>query len=136
MLFKKSSTQFECNSAIKNDMKLPIALSVIKVTSNKEEDCPVKLLQPDEIYIIKSEFLIYDKWKVRLPLIDKGTASFKDGYDFNFIIEDNAKSVCTDTRKAWNQKKLSYEGSNDKYVTYYHYKLKYPHAGAGKRVQF
>ena len=54
----------------------------------------------------------------------------------HFIVEDNEKSVCTDTRKAWNQKKLSYEGSNDKYVTYYHYKLKYPHAGAGKRVQF
>ena len=73
MLFKKSSSQFECSSAIKNDMKLPIALSVIKVTSNKEEDCPVKLLQPDEIYIIKTEFLIYDKWKVRLPLSIKGT---------------------------------------------------------------
>ena len=54
----------------------------------------------------------------------------------HFIVEDNDKSVCTDTRKAWNQKKLSYEGSKDKYVTYYHYKLKYPHAGAGKRVQF
>ena len=54
----------------------------------------------------------------------------------HFVVEDNEKSVCTDTRKAWNQKKLSYEGVNDKYVTYYHYKLKYPHAGAGKRVQF
>ena len=54
----------------------------------------------------------------------------------HFIVEDNEKSVCTDTRKAWNQKKLSYEGKSDKYVTYYHYKLKYPHAGAGKRVQF
>ena len=53
-----------------------------------------------------------------------------------FIIEDNEKSVCTDTRKAWNQKKLTYEGYSDDYVTYYHYKLKYPHAGAGKRVQF
>ena len=54
----------------------------------------------------------------------------------NFVIEDNEKSVCTNTRKAWNQKKLSYEGFSDKFVTYYHYKLKYPHAGAGKRVQF
>ena len=54
----------------------------------------------------------------------------------HFVVEDNKKSVCTDTRKAWNQKKLSYEGYKDKYVTYYHYKLKYPHAGAGKRVQF
>ena len=54
----------------------------------------------------------------------------------HFIIEDNEKSVCTDTRKSWNQTKLSYEGYLDEYVTYYHYKLKYPHAGAGKRVQF
>ena len=54
----------------------------------------------------------------------------------HFIIEDNEKSVCTETRKVWNQKKLSYEGISDEYVTYYHYKLKYPHAGAGKRVQF
>ena len=54
----------------------------------------------------------------------------------HFIIEDNQKSVCTETRKAWNQKKLTYEGYTDEYVTYYHYKTKYPHAGAGKRVQF
>ena len=54
----------------------------------------------------------------------------------HFIIEDNEKSVCTETREAWNQKKLTYEGLNDEYITYYHYKLKYPHAGAGKRVQF
>jgi len=54
----------------------------------------------------------------------------------HFVVEDNEKSVCTDTREVWNVKKLSYEGFADKYVTYYHYKLKYPHAGAGKRVQF
>ena len=54
----------------------------------------------------------------------------------HFIIEDNEMSVCTNTRKSWNQNRLSYEGKKDKYVTYYHYKLKYPHAGAGKRVQF
>jgi len=54
----------------------------------------------------------------------------------HFIVEDNGKSVCTNTRKAWSQKKLTYEKSSDKYVTYYRYKLKYPHAGAGKRVQF
>ena len=66
--------------------------------------------------------------------------SIKYSRNFNlpihFIIEDNKKSVCTNTRKAWNQKKLTYEGRFDKYITYYRYKLKYPHAGAGKRVQF
>ena len=54
----------------------------------------------------------------------------------HFIVEDNKKSVCTDTRKTWSQNKLTYEKSSQKYVTYYKYNLKYPHAGAGKRVQF
>ena len=50
----------------------------------------------------------------------------------HFIIEDNTKSVCTDTLK-----KLTYEKkNNNKFITFYKYKLKYPHAGAGKRVQF
>ena len=54
----------------------------------------------------------------------------------HFIVEDNRKSVCTDTRKAWSKKKLTYENASDKFVTYYRYKLKYPHAGAGQRVEF
>jgi len=54
----------------------------------------------------------------------------------HFIVEDNRKSVCTDTRKAWSKKKLTYENISNKFVTHYKYKLKYPHAGAGKRVQF
>ena len=54
----------------------------------------------------------------------------------HFIVEDNSKSVCTDTRNTWSLKKLTYENFTSKYVTFYKYKLKYPHAGAGKRVQF
>ena len=54
----------------------------------------------------------------------------------HFIVEDNEKSVCTDTREVWNQKKLSFETKNDEYITYYKYKNTYPHAGAGVRVQF
>jgi TPP-dependent pyruvate/acetoin dehydrogenase alpha subunit len=54
----------------------------------------------------------------------------------HFVIEDNGKSVCTDTRRVWNQPVLSYEKANDPYITYYKYETKYPHAGAGKRVQF
>jgi len=58
-------------------------------------------------------------------------------FPIRFIIEDNGKSVCTDTRATWNQEKLTYEDINDEYITYYRYTLdKYPHAGAGKRVQF
>lgn len=54
----------------------------------------------------------------------------------HFVVEDNAKSVMTDTREAWNQKQLSFEGVSDDYITYYRYETKYPHAGAGVRVQF
>ena len=54
----------------------------------------------------------------------------------HFIVEDNGKSVCTDTRQAWNQPVLTYEKSTLPQVTYYQYESKYPHAGAGVRVQF
>ena len=62
--------------------------------------------------------------------------SMNKNLPIHFIVEDNRKSVCTDTRKAWSKKKLTYENVSDKFVTYYKYKLKYPHAGAGQRVQF
>jgi pyruvate dehydrogenase E1 component alpha subunit len=65
--------------------------------------------------------------------------SLKYAMNFNlpirFIIEDNNLSVCTNTRKVWNIKKLTNNKKN-KFVIYYKYKNKYPHAGAGKRVQF
>ena len=53
-----------------------------------------------------------------------------------FIVEDNGKSVCTDTREVWNDNRLIYEGFNNDTVYYYKYETKYPHAGAGVRVQF
>jgi TPP-dependent pyruvate/acetoin dehydrogenase alpha subunit len=53
-----------------------------------------------------------------------------------FIVEDNGKSVCTDTRQAWNQAGLTAEQSPHPMVVYYKYQTKYPHAGAGVRVQF
>ena len=62
--------------------------------------------------------------------------SIQKNLPIHFIVEDNTKSVCTDTRKTWSMKKLTYEKVKSKFVTYYKYKLKYPHAGAGKRVQF
>ncbi len=52
-----------------------------------------------------------------------------------FIIEDNNKSVCTDTRKTWNTDKLYFQEENRK-IIYYKYESKYPHAGAGQRIQF
>ena len=53
-----------------------------------------------------------------------------------FIVEDNGKSVCTNTREVWNQPVLSWETTPHPLVVYYRYETKYPHAGAGKRVQF
>lgn len=54
-----------------------------------------------------------------------------------YVIEDNNKSVCTDTRKTWGFNDLTYANVHDKHVWYYSYEMsKYPHAGAGKRVQF
>ncbi|MGA2248656.1 MAG: thiamine pyrophosphate-dependent enzyme [Verrucomicrobiota bacterium] len=53
-----------------------------------------------------------------------------------FIVEDNGKSVCTDTREAWAQPTLTYENNSHPLVTFYKYQTKYPHAGAGQRVQF
>ena len=54
----------------------------------------------------------------------------------NFVVEDNGKSVCTDTRRTWNQSALSWEMASHAKVKYYQYQSKYPHAGAGARVQF
>jgi pyruvate dehydrogenase E1 component alpha subunit len=59
-----------------------------------------------------------------------------------FLVEDNALSVLTPTRLMWGEKKWYlpnqdvswYESSNLIYYTYEN--KKYPHAGAGKRVQF
>ena len=51
-----------------------------------------------------------------------------------FIIEDNNLSVCTNTRKVWKIKKLT--NTTNSRLKVYKYKNKYPHAGAGIRVQF
>ncbi len=53
-----------------------------------------------------------------------------------WIIEDNNKSVCTDTRKAWGTKKLTFEKIKNDKIIFYKYKSKYPHAGSGIRIQF
>ena len=53
-----------------------------------------------------------------------------------YIIENNGKSVCTDTLKVWNIKVLTYSKQNIDKIIYYEYENKYPHAGSGKRIQF
>jgi TPP-dependent pyruvate/acetoin dehydrogenase alpha subunit len=58
------------------------------------------------------------------------------GLPIRFVVEDNGKSVCTDTREAWAQPRSSFEGVDDGVVRHYRYETRYPHAGAGRRVQF
>jgi pyruvate dehydrogenase E1 component alpha subunit len=53
-----------------------------------------------------------------------------------YIIEDNSKSVCTDTREVWNINELTYSKKDIQKIIYYKYETKYPHAGSGKRIQF
>ena len=52
-----------------------------------------------------------------------------------FVVEDNNKSVCTDTRKVWNTVDLTFNENKEK-IIHYSYQSRYPHAGAGKRIQF
>ena len=54
-----------------------------------------------------------------------------------WIIEDNGKSVCTNTKAAWALASHWWElecGATD--VISYRYENHYPHAGAGSRIQF
>lgn len=53
-----------------------------------------------------------------------------------FVIEDNGLSVLTDTRNVWASSSLRYEEIRSPKIVSFKYKSKYPHAGAGVRVQF
>ncbi len=53
------------------------------------------------------------------------------GLPLVIVVEDNGKSVCTDTKAAWNDG--DYDFSPD---YYYQYELPHPHSGAGKRINF
>ena len=49
----------------------------------------------------------------------------------NVVVEDNGVSVCTNTAEAWGS-----DHPTEHLGRRYQYKSKYPHAGAGKRIQF
>jgi pyruvate dehydrogenase E1 component alpha subunit len=54
-----------------------------------------------------------------------------------WVIEDNGKSVCTDTKNTWAIEQHWWERETEAPdVIHYKYESKYPHAGAGVRVQF
>ena len=102
---------------------LPVAVGTAIAIKRKDEDSKVYCFMGDmtsETGIVH-ECIKYSR-NHQLPI--------------HFIIEDNSKSVCTDTRETWNVSSLSYEEKHDSNITYYHYETKYPHAGAGSRVQF
>jgi len=60
----------------------------------------------------------------------------KHDLPITFIIEDNGISVLTETRKVWNTETLRFEEIKNPKIKSFKYKSKFPHAGAGKRVQF
>jgi len=80
------------------------------------------------------------------------TGHFHEAYKYSlnhdlpitFIVEDNKKSVCTPTPEIWGRNtpyflEQEYSGGVLKQKNLYYYQYtndKYPHAGAGKRVQF
>lgn len=100
---------------------IPIALGVAMATKKAKKD--------EEIYLFMGEMTS-----------ETGAAHEAHKYAINhdlpitFIIEDNKKSVCTDTYEIWNISELTLKGKEK--VIYYDYELPWPHAGAGKRVQF
>lgn len=80
------------------------------------------------------------------------TGAFHEAYKYSvnhdlpitFVVEDNAHSVCTPTSLVWGREEpyyleTKYTGGVLKQKNLYYYKYtnsKYPHAGAGVRVQF
>ena len=53
-----------------------------------------------------------------------------------FVVEDNGLSVMTDTRSVWGLEEPSFRTDRPSNVRYFEYSSAYPHAGAGKRVEF
>jgi pyruvate dehydrogenase E1 component alpha subunit len=70
------------------------------------------------------------------------TGCFHENYEYSqthelpitWIVEDNNRSVCTDTRKVWNKKTLGAENKTG--VIYYRYTATLPHVGIGDRIGF
>jgi len=66
--------------------------------------------------------------------IARECVAYSYGHDLpiRWIVEDNGKSVMTDTQEVWGGERLS---GHVQYESY-RYDLTWPHAGAGKRVEF
>ena len=55
------------------------------------------------------------------------------GLPITWIVEDNKKSVCTDTEEVWKVSVLDTHWGDVRYIRY---DLPWPHSGAGKRINF
>lgn len=98
---------------------LPIALGLALSIKRKKQKNKVWVFIGDMTSMMGSFFEVYNYSRnFNLPL--------------EFVIEDNGKSVYTDTKKTWNLKKINYP----KDIFYYKFKLGYPHHGTGKWVSF
>lgn len=53
-----------------------------------------------------------------------------------FVVENNGLSVMTSTHSAWGLSESTFHKSRPSNVRYFEYSSTYPHAGAGKRVEF
>lgn len=53
-----------------------------------------------------------------------------------FVVENNGVSVMTPTHQAWGLDESTFKRARPGNVRYFEYKSKYPHAGAGVRVEF
>jgi len=58
------------------------------------------------------------------------------GLPLTFVVEDNGVSVMTPTREVWGQPETGRATDLPANVIRYSYKSRYPHAGAGIRVEF
>jgi pyruvate dehydrogenase E1 component alpha subunit len=62
--------------------------------------------------------------------------SLGHGLPITFVVEDNGVSVCTDTVSVWALAESSFRRARPQNVRYFEYESRYPHAGAGQRVEF
>jgi pyruvate dehydrogenase E1 component alpha subunit len=64
---------------------------------------------------------------------------YAEGHELpiKFHVEDNGLSVCSNTKEVWGRKQSTWKDNPNVYVDYFSYEPgRYPHSGAGKRVEF
>ncbi len=99
---------------------LPIAVGVAMGLKRQKSDASVHVFCGD---MTAETGTFHECWKY---------AEYHD-LPMRFIVEDNSISVCTPTQQVWNP---SGKILTDNRIVKYSYKSKYPHAGAGARIQF